>query len=60
MIITVVKGEFLRPQAPTLETLVTKHHPSLSLVADGNCALMQTTWALVLHMDKVSTQLQTL
>ena len=60
MIITVVKGEFLHPQIPTLETLMTKHHPSLSLVADGNCTLTDGTVALVLHMDKVSTQLQTL
>ena len=60
MIITVVKGEFLHPQVPTLETLTTKRQPLLSLVADGDCTLNKTTRALVLHMDKVSTQLQTL
>ena len=57
IVITVVKGEFLHPQVPTLETLMTKRQPSLSLVADGNCTLMKTTWALVLYMDKVTTQL---
>ena len=58
--ITVVKGEFLHLQIPTLETLMTKLRPSLSLVADGNCTLTHSIWALVLYMDKVTTQLQTL
>ena len=60
MIITVVKAESSHPQILTLETLMTKLRPSLSLVADGNCTLTDGTWALVLHMDKVTTQLQTL
>ena len=60
MIITVVKIKYLKSQILTLETLMTKHHPSLSLVAYGNCTLTDGTGALMLHMDKVSTKLQTL
>ena len=61
MIITLVQLKlFLLPQIPTLEALMTEHHPLSSLVVHGNCTCIKTTVTLVLHMDKVSTQLQAL